>query len=628
MDLIEVDYSSALEDLTFNSKPIIHTLTYVAQENEPFALSVVNALEKHIQKCPPSCKLPALYLLDSISKNIGYPYTLFFGRHLFTTFMNAYTVVEPSLRLKLDQLLATWKQRSPNSSSPDPVFPPSVTGKIENALLKYKSSFLRHQSPLLSVPPNPAYAGPNMRSSYGPSYPVSSSGSPALDLPSSGVPAPVSKVLTLENLLADVARMIITEQARCMRNPLDGLAKKRVEILSQLQQVLSTSNLPYDQLLVIKKQLTSLETPKPPPQPLAPSFPNSQPPTTFPVTQTPDMFSHASHNIAPASYASTPIIPPQPAYPYRPQVSNSSVSPPPLASSMFGGASNPANNLTREESESINSLFANLQAAGLVSPKGSPPPTLSTSSNFVSPISEIDLSKASLSTPHPELATLLYNSYPNQCANCGRRYANDPESRKELDQHFDWHFRINKRIRESSLHGINRCWFITEEEWIHNDEKEDLVTETAAELEEQKQKQLESIRSQYVLTPLDPIAASQPCPVCQEKFRSVWHEEAEMWVFMNAVEKDGRICHATCLQELEQSKDAKVSSSSGAAPQLQPSFESQAKQKTSVNPPQADVQSLLQGIDVQGILQAIGKRKERDESVDTTPPKAVKQEME
>ncbi|WBW73691.1 mRNA cleavage and polyadenylation factor complex RNA-binding subunit Pcf11 [Schizosaccharomyces osmophilus] len=623
MDLIELDYLSALEDLTFNSKPIIHTLTYVAQENEAYALSVVNALEKHIQKCPPSSKLPALYLLDSISKNIGYPYTLFFGRHLFTTFMNAYTVVEPSLRLKLDQLLGTWKQRSPNSSSPDSVFPPTVTGKIENALLKYKSSFLRHQTPLLSATTNPTYPNTNVRNSYGSTY----SGSTPADISGSGIPTPVNQVLTLENLLADVARMIITEQARCMRNPFDSLAKKRVEILSQLQQVLSTSSLPYDQLLVIKKQLTSLETPKPSPQPLASPFINPQPISTFPATQTPPLLSHASHNLAPTSYTSTPILPPQSAYPYRAPVPNASVSPPPPASSVFGPG-NPASNLTREESESINSLFANLQAAGLVSPKGSPPPTVNAPSSFTSPISEIDLSKASLSTPHPELATLLYNSFPNQCANCGRRYANDPESRKELDQHFDWHFRINKRIRESSLHGINRCWFITEEEWIQNDEKEDLVTETAAELEEQKQKQLESILSQYVLTPLDPIIASQPCPVCQEKFRSVWHEEAEMWVFMNAVEKDGRICHATCLQELEQSKDAKISSNSAATSHMQPSSQKPVKQTANGAPPQADVQSLLQGIDVQGILQAIGKRKERDESVDTTPPKAVKQETE
>lgn len=96
-------------------------------------------------KIGPARKLPAIYLLDSIAKNVGTPYTLFFGRNLYRTFMDAYSLVEPPVRRKLEEMLQTWKQPVPGSSSSTPVFPSEVTRKIDTALIKARTAAVQAQ---------------------------------------------------------------------------------------------------------------------------------------------------------------------------------------------------------------------------------------------------------------------------------------------------------------------------------------------------------------------------------------------------------------------------------------------------------------------------------------------------
>lgn len=62
----------------------------------------------------PDRKLPLLYLLDSIVKNIGGVYLQLFSRNLVTTFRSAYeNVVDEATRSAMLRLLDTW----------DPLFP-------------------------------------------------------------------------------------------------------------------------------------------------------------------------------------------------------------------------------------------------------------------------------------------------------------------------------------------------------------------------------------------------------------------------------------------------------------------------------------------------------------------------
>lgn len=58
------------------------------------------------------------------------------------------------------------------------------------------------------------------------------------------------------------------------------------------------------------------------------------------------------------------------------------------------------------------------------------------------------------------------------------------------------------------------------------------------------------LESQYVEVPSDLVAAAQPCPVCQDKFESVWDEEKEKWIWRNSIQVGGKIYHVTCYKEL------------------------------------------------------------------------------
>jgi len=110
-----------------------------------------------VMKAPPNRKLASLYVLDSIVKNVGTPYTLYFARGMYRTFMDAYTLVDLSTRRSLEGMLKTWKEPVPGSADIRPVFPPEVTQGLERALNMAKNASANLQAQL---PPRPNHLLP------------------------------------------------------------------------------------------------------------------------------------------------------------------------------------------------------------------------------------------------------------------------------------------------------------------------------------------------------------------------------------------------------------------------------------------------------------------------------------
>ncbi|KAL9949137.1 hypothetical protein D7B24_001720 [Verticillium nonalfalfae] len=295
------DYKQALEDLNSTNRADISTLTTIARENTEHAQIITDILQRHIMKAPAHKKLPAIYVLDSIVKNVGTPYTLFFGAQLFQTFMEAYAAVDGHVRRKMEETLQTWKQPVPQSLDDRPVFPPEVTKPIEESLNKARNSALALQAQGRGHPVGRARGAgihratptpPGMRpGSSQPGYPgppphaqqqqlngsrpssVQQQQAPAPYpppqaygglQPTAAVPTPFQASpsqhhsVNIAVLKHDIQELIAASALEAAQYPHDGVIKARLQGLHDLQRLLQTQDMPQDHLILIKNQVADL----------------------------------------------------------------------------------------------------------------------------------------------------------------------------------------------------------------------------------------------------------------------------------------------------------------------------------------------------------------------------------
>ncbi|XP_041657248.1 pre-mRNA cleavage complex 2 protein Pcf11 [Cheilinus undulatus] len=163
------EYQSSLEDLTFNSKPHINMLTILAEENLHFAKDIVAIIEAQISKAPATEKLPVLYLVDSIVKNVGGEYLAVFAKNLITSFICVFEKVDENTRKSLFKLRSTWDDVFPlkklyaldvRVNSLDPAWPIKLLPPTINASIHVNPKFLKQSEEVSSPPPVPAKQSP------------------------------------------------------------------------------------------------------------------------------------------------------------------------------------------------------------------------------------------------------------------------------------------------------------------------------------------------------------------------------------------------------------------------------------------------------------------------------------
>ncbi|KAL1846373.1 mRNA 3' end processing factor [Paecilomyces lecythidis] len=599
-DEVAEDYKNSLEDLTTNDRFQISNLTVIAKENTEHAMAISRVLENHIRTTPPSQKLPALYVVDSVVKNVGTPYTLFLGRNMYQTFMNAYTLVDSQTRKKLDEMLKTWKEPVPGSLDTRPVFPVEITRSIENALIKARTAALQQQQARgqhellgrgrgVTTPPNWTHSPtPPPASSR---YPPSSTQNPGPPYGANGhghqparynspTPQP-SQAVDLAALNSDIEALISTARSDFANNPLDPSVQQRLKALLDLQGILQRQELPQEQLRLVRDQVSRLAPPKPAAPPVPPVAPVSSVPQTLPIFPSAPAQSLASQlqqpnlqqllnpgTLAELIKATTnkqqPTPPPQAPNPF-PQVPAVSTPQPPAAST--AAPENP--------------LIASLRARGLLPPLPSTtatPPVAPVFPNlpliipgqvrYTPPVStpqlpaasdmtiSVQMSTASIKIPRPTLIATLYEARSNRCGTCGRRFFATEEGKEKKARHLDWHFRTNQRMADATKRGQNRSWYVDERDWIKSREVEDeIVTgdggsagSNAAGPEAAAAKK--GPKKQWIHAPNDAVLRNTPCPICQEKFESTWSEEVQDWIWQDAIKVGSRVYHASCYSEV------------------------------------------------------------------------------
>jgi len=202
--------------------------------------------------------------------------------------MDAYTLVDPTLRRKMEELLTTWKEPPPTGIYSTPVFPIESTRKIENALLRAKTLALQLEqrrqremaasglAPFQNTPPlpnYPVYAGWNgnqVRASDFSDSMAHSFQNMVNAYPPTAAPPPQMGPSNQDILLGEIRNLLTIVANKLILNPADEESTRQAAALNQLQNILQNSALPYEQVESVRQQLAALpivQTPPPPPIP-------------------------------------------------------------------------------------------------------------------------------------------------------------------------------------------------------------------------------------------------------------------------------------------------------------------------------------------------------------------------
>ncbi|KAJ5216454.1 mRNA cleavage factor complex component Pcf11 [Penicillium cinerascens] len=562
-DEVAEDYKNSLEDLTTNDRFQISNLTVIAKENTEHAMAISRVLENHIRSTPPPQKLPALYVVDSIVKNVGTPYTLFLGRNMYQTFMNAYSLVDQQTRRKLDEMLRTWKEPVPGSLDTRPVFPPDVTRNIESALIKARTAILENQKsrqpdmlrPRGVVTPT-GWANSPTPPGMRPNQPTAGNGA---GLSTSTPPYGHRPDVQLESLNRDLEALIASARNDFANSPFNPTSQQRLKALLDLQRILQNQQLPPDQLKAVRDQLATYAIPPAPVQNPAPAPPAPVPtPPTLPASQPLSQLlnSETLAGLLKATAGNQQPTPP-PQFPTIPQMPTTSTPQP---------AENP--------------LIAALRLRGLL-PSASAPPSLASgtppmggSLPFMIPgqlqstppastpqastpsSSTVPMNTASMKIPRITLVVSLYEAKPNRCGTCGRRFPATDEGREKKARHLDWHFKTNQRMADATKRAQTRSWYVDERDWIKSREPSDdqnpedtgATAEGAAGADGSASKQ--GPPKPWIRAPNEATLRNTPCPICQEQFESTWSEDVQDWIWQDAAKVGNRVYHASCYAEV------------------------------------------------------------------------------
>ncbi|WWC61879.1 uncharacterized protein I303_104464 [Kwoniella dejecticola CBS 10117] len=541
-------YADRLRQLTFNSRPIIQDLSMMAgaqrdQNNWEGMNTVVQEIEEATLRALPTQKLPLLYLIDSISKNIGPPYTT----HLLPPiiprlYLRTYREVDGVTKAKMEEMINLWRSGGPGRTE---LYPGGVREQIERDI--FGSSFNTPSNVIGSGLPSPAFP-------------------------------------TLQQVKQTVQNALDKKQREAASKAWDLPTGQQVNALTGILNLLNSTNVSPQELAQIMDQVKSIgSTSQPPPgpplrQPQQPVF-SPQPPLSnlgtpnwnqpAPAAMVPNSLppfppSHA--NIRQPTPQQIPVTGRPTFVPTPPQASLST--PIPGSTTPIPAPALPIPALASLPID-VSKILNSLNKSGVVSQNRTPEPESQAQASVQiegerSPLEayedaiinkNITLRNIDLNSPNK----LSLEHLPHRCKQCGMRFASDGP---HFQAHMDWHFRRNRKERESAGRGAHRRWLPRSEEWIkdtYSSNAEAGPSNPSTNLTNSPGKtasggtisaeRLNQLRAKWVKVPQDTKKAASVCPVCKEAFVKEWSEDEEEWIWKNALNINGTYYHATCRAE-------------------------------------------------------------------------------
>lgn len=499
------DYARSLGELTFNSQPIIKTLTDIADENKDVAEGIAAAIFNRIFKSIPEQKLFALYLLDSVCKTVGSPYSEIAGSQVFNLFSHVYMLVGDAVRQKLVKLFVTWKQTVTRDGQP--LFPLSQLDRIEHFLQK---------------------AGQN------------------LDAPADG--------LTNSSVMADIQTLLPIFENKLINNPDPQLAG-RYQALQLLRQLLQTQTMNPLELQAVQSQLAAMKQQELPAvrQQVTPAATAVAAPSVTPSTpglpeaqlvlsqnkRANDLFSvliasglvKVDQELKPGSVPKYELVFPAVKYEPRKKVVASQNALEQL--------------LSTANSNIVRSPYDQLKFSELLHLPVDSKSSAKQLQEFVN----------AKKLPTRALA-LLYDAKPSQCSSCGKRFASDDAGKNRKRLHLDWHFRINKKLA-TRTNVQSRNWYLDDVDWVKFRDSDLLEY---ASLEQKPVIAAAPVAAKnepvpYVVVPPFETNMNNKCLICHEPVNAVQNEDIGEWCWYNCIRLPGepktsrKIVHATCFNE-------------------------------------------------------------------------------
>ncbi|EDV24606.1 uncharacterized protein TRIADDRAFT_56575 [Trichoplax adhaerens] len=507
-------YMSTLTELTNNSKPVINVLTILADENKEFATHIVRILEGRLREVNIEMKLPVLYLIDSIVKNIGGQYRELFTQNLVSNFFHVFNQANDKVKHSLCKLRNTWEG----------VFPPKKLKALDN---KMREPDRKSPSPPKNIHVNPRfieYRHPAPRSEFRP-RPYNDF---RMDRP-----------------------MYDAEDGH--RHPRDVYGPPH-EFMGRPRGLIDDWRPPGPQHPEIFR----------PPRPVMdwpeqrPRF-NSGPPRPYKAPrkrkeEDPRIDPHSrekrGRHRATVSTEIPKVVKPTESLKRNKNQQKKLAHNTSTQQSKVGTI-----NKDKDEAQDIQSLLQNLIKNGIL-PSGESPSPIS------NVIPQLSLKEEDLKKNYVGVIEKLYKK--KQCSMCGDRFSSDG-ARSDYSNHLDWHFRYNSR-RNDSKRNRSRPWYFLLEDWTTCEDLDDpdkgesaalrnrnwifnvafsKLFEDAKMNESSDEKILESLQCNLI-----PNSEDQVCALCHEAFTDkFWEENDEEWHFRNAKLVDGKAYHASCYDD-------------------------------------------------------------------------------